>query len=422
MKGERLFMAIDAGTTKVCALAAVMTEKGPQVLAAGSAPARGIKKGVVVNIDEAAESVKRAADAAEASSGKKMKKALVGISGQHIAGVPSTGVIGLQGREITPDDRARAIDSAKTLYIPLEREVLHVIPSEFILDGQKEITDPVGMSGVRLESKVYIVTALAQAVQNLEKACEKAGLEVLEEVFSPAATALATLTTDEIGRGALLIDIGGGTTDIALFRDGALVHAAVLGIGGLHITNDLAVCLNVSGAEAEKLKITAGAARLEHGHEAGVTQVPVSGDPARKISRRQMASIIQPRCEELFEMIVQEIRRAFPKGPVPCSAVLTGGTALLENISGLAASVLGMPVRLGMPQGISGMKGSLRDPAYAVVVGLLAYAFEHESLNGICLPAGGSIIGSMKKRVKDLTGYKEFLEMMQKKKKGVSYV
>jgi len=422
VKSEHLFMVIDAGTTKVCALAAVMTEKGPQVLAAGSAPARGIKKGVVVNIDEAAESVKRAADTAAASAGRKMTKALVGITGQHIAGVPSTGVIGLQGREITPDDRVRAIDSAKTLYIPLEREVLHVIPSEFILDGQKEITDPVGMSGVRLESKVYIITALAQAVQNLEKACGKAGIEVLETVFSPAATALATLTADEIGRGALLIDIGGGTTDIAMFRDGALVHAAVLGIGGLHITNDLAVCLNVSGADAEKLKITAGAARLEGRQENGAVHVSVPGDPGRKISRQQMASIIQPRCEELFEMIKQEIRGTFPHGPVPCSAVLAGGTALLDNISGLAAAVLGIPARLGMPQGVSCIKGSLRDPAYAAAVGLLAYAFEHESLNGISSAAAGSIIGSMKKRVKDLTGYKEFLEMMQKKKKGVSYV
>lgn len=422
MRAERVFAAVDIGTTKICALAAEMTEKGPQFLGAGTVPARGIKKGIVVNIDEAADAVQRAVHDAEASSGRKLRMAVVGMSGQHIAGIPSTGVIGLQGREITRDDRMRAIDSAKTLYIPLDREVIHVIPSEFILDGQKEITDPVGMSGVRLESKIYIITAHAQTVQNLEKTCSRAGLQVLETVFGPAATALATLTADEIGRGAVLADIGGGTTDIALFRDGALVHAAVIGIGGLHITNDLAVCMNISGADAEKGKIAMGSACMQDGKREAAARVSVPGDASRKVSRQQMAAIIQPRCEELFEMVKHEVHRAFPHGPFPCSMVLTGGTALLNDISGLAASLLNMPARLGMPQGISGLKGGLRDPAYAAAVGLLVYAFEHGSLNRTSAAPAGSVIGNFKERVKELTGYKEFLEMLQKKKKGVSYV
>jgi cell division protein FtsA len=331
-------------------------------------------------------------------------------------------VIGIRGREITPDDRIRAVDSAKATYMPLDREVLHVIPSGFVLDGEQGITDPVGMSGVRLESRVYIITAQAQAVQDLEQSCRTAGLEVLAMVFSPAATALATLTRDEIVRGAVLIDIGGGTTDIAVFRNSSLVHAAVVGIGGLHLTNDLAVCLNVDVADAERLKITAGAACGEAGHGGMHVGSSLPADAARAISKSHLVSVIQPRCEELFELVRQEMRRAFPQVPSPRSAVLTGGTAYLNNMSGLAASILGMPARLGMPQGKFGIQGSLRNPACAAAIGLLAYAFEHSVLDRMTGALPGSAIGNIKKRVTDLTGYKDFLEMLQKKKKGVSYV
>jgi len=422
MKAERLFTAVDIGTVKVCALAAEMTEKGPRVLASAMVPSRGIKKGAVVSRDEAAASVRSAVREVQAASGRKIPKAVVGISGQHVSGIPGTGVIGIRGREITPDDRIRAVDSAKATYMPLDREVLHVIPTEFVLDGEQGITDPVGMSGVRLESRVYIVTAQAQAVQDLEQSCRTAGLEVLAMVFSPAATALAILTRDEVVRGAVLIDIGGGTTDIAVFRNGALVHAAVVGIGGLHLTNDLAVCLNVDVADAERLKITAGAACRETGHGSMHAGSSLPADAARAISKSHLVSVIQPRCEELFELVRQELRQAFPQGPHPRSAVLTGGTAYLDNMSGLAASILGMPARLGMPQGKFGIQGSLRNPACAAAIGLLAYAVEHGMLDRMTGALPGSTIGNMKKRVTDLTGYKDFLEMLQKKKKGVSYV
>ena len=421
MKAERLFTAVDIGTVKVCALAAEMTEKGPRVLASAMVPSRGIKKGAVVSRDEAAASVRSAVHEVQTASGRKIPKAVVGISGQHVSGIPGTGVIGIRGREITPDDRIRAVDSAKATYMPLDREVLHVIPTEFVLDGEQGITDPVGMSGVRLESRVYIVTAQAQAVQDLEQSCRTAGLEVLAMVFSPAATALAILTRDEVVRGAVLIDIGGGTTDIAVFRNGALVHAAVVGIGGLHLTNDLAVCLNVDVADAERLKITAGAACRETGHGSIHAGSSLPADAARAISKSHLVSVIQPRCEELCELVRQEMRRACPQGPYPRSAVLTGGTAYLDNMSGLAASILGIPARLGMPQGKFGVQGSLRNPACAAAIGLLSYAFEHSVLDRMSALPGG-VIGNMKKRVTDLTGYKDFLEMLQKKKKGVSYV
>jgi len=422
MSAARLFTAVDVGTVKVCALAAEMTEKGPRVLASAMVPSRGIKKGAVVCRDEAAASVRSAVRAVQTASGRNIPKAVVGVSGQHVSGIAGTGVIGVQGRQITPDDRMRAVDSAKSVYTSLDREVLHVIPSEFVLDGEQGITDPVGMSGVRLESRVYIITAQAQAVQDLEQSCRTAGLEVLAMVFSPAATALATLTRDEIVRGAILIDIGGGTTDIAVFRNGALVHAAVVGIGGLHLTNDLAVCLNVDVADAEKLKITAGAACREAGHGSKHAGSPFPADTASTISRSHLVSVIQPRCEELFELVMQEMRRAFPQGPYPRSAVLTGGTAYLDNMSGLAASILGIPARLGMPQGKFGIQRSLRNPACAAAIGLLAYAFEHGVLDRVTGALPGSMLRNMKKRVTDLTGYKDFLEMLQKKKKGVSYV
>ena len=411
MNAERLVVAVDIGTVKVCALAAEMTEKGPRVLASAMVPSCGIKKGAVLSSEEAAASVRSAVREVQTASGQKLGKAVVSISGQHISGQTTTGVIGIRGREITPDDRMRAIEASKTVYVPLDREVLHLIPSGFVVDGEEGIVDPVGMSGARLEARVHIITAQTQALQDLRQSCVAADLEVLAMVFGPVATAGAALTGDEIARGAILIDIGGGTTDVAVFRNGALVHAAVIGIGGLHLTNDLAVCLDLDAADAERLKITAGAAYDEAGR----------GD-ALAAGRRHLVSIMQPRCEELFELIVRELRRTVQKGPYPRSAVLTGGTAYLENMSSLAASVLGIPARLGMPQGAFGIPGSLRNPACTAALGLLIYAFEHSLPDGVSAPRSAGMMRNMKKRVTDLSGYKDFLEMLQKKKKGVSYV
>ena len=258
--------------------------------------------------------------------------------------------------------------------MPLDREVLHVIPTAFTLDGQGGITDPVGMSGVRLESTVHMVTAYLPSVQNLAKACEQAGLEVLDMVFGPVATAEAVLTRDEIDHGALLVDIGGGTTDIAFFRDGAMVHTSVLGIGGLHITNDLAVGLKVSVAEAERIKKAAGLATVRALAAEETIEISRQDGQLQKVSRQLIAAIIQPRCEELFEKVREELGKFGAGDAAVCSVVLTGGTALLSDISDLAASVLAVPVRVGLPQGVAGMKNILRTPSYAAVVGLVAYA------------------------------------------------
>jgi cell division protein FtsA len=259
-------------------------------------------------------------------------------------------------------------------------------------------------------------------MQNLVKSCEQAGLNVLDIVFGPVAAAQAVLTNDEIQRGAVVIDIGGGTTDIGLFRGGALVHASVIGIGGLHVTNDLAVCLKVGAAEAEKIKTTVGAVSFTGVPEPEAAELTLFGEAARKIGGQHAVPVIRLRCEELFEMVRQELTNASIQGPAPCSAVLTGGTALLNGISVLAASMLGMPARVGLPQGVSGMKNSMMTPAYAAGIGLLAYAHQAEDESELLHDMAESMFERMKNRFKKLAGYKDFLETMNKKKKGVSYV
>ena len=418
----KVFAAIDIGTTSISVLAAEVTEKGARVLGSGTTASRGLRKGVVVNIEEAAHSIRGAVREAESETGRKISSAVIGITGRHIMGFPSRGLIGLHGREITAADRMRAVESAKTVYMPLDREVLHVIPTAFTLDGQGGITDPVGMSGVRLESTVHMVTAYLPSVQNLAKACEQAGLEVLDMVFGPLATAEAVLTRDEIDHGALLVDIGGGTTDIAFFRDGAMVHASVLGIGGLHITNDLAVGLKVSVAEAERIKKAAGLASVRALAAEETIEISLEDGQLQKVSRELLAAIIQPRCEELFEKVREELGKFGAGDAVVCSVILTGGTALLSNISGLAASVLAVPARVGLPQGVAGMKNILRTPAYAAVVGLVAYAAQREEEAAPCHDKAAGVLARVAEKIKNVFGYKDFLEIVQKKKKGVSYV
>lgn len=418
----KVFAAIDIGTTRISVLAAEVTEKGTRVLGSSTMPSRGLRKGVVVNIEEAVHSIRAAVREAESATGRKIPSAVIGITGQHIIGFRSTGLIGLQGREITAADKTRAVESARTVYMPLDREVLHVIPTEFTLDGQGGITDPVGMSGVRLESAVHILTAHAPSVQNLAKACEQAGLEVLDIVFGPVATAAAVLTPEEIGHGVLLIDIGGGTTDIAFFRDGAMVHVSVLGIGGLHITNDLAVGLKVSVAEAERIKETAGLASVRASAKEETIEISQQDGQPQKVSRQLIAAITQPRCEELFEKVGEEFRKFSVREAAACSVVLTGGTALLPGISGLAASVLAMPARVGLPQGVPGLKNTLRTPPYAAVAGLVAYAAQKEEGAALLHDRTAGMLARVTDKIKKAIGYKDFLEIDQKKKKGVSYV
>jgi cell division protein FtsA len=278
------------------------------------------------------------------------------------------------------------------------------------------------MSGVRLESRVYVITAYAQAVQGLRKSCEQAGIEVLDMVFGPVAAAGVALTAEEIRKGAVLVDIGGGTTDIAQFRDGVPVHASVLGIGGLHITNDLAVCLNLGAEDAEKIKQEAGAISYGGMQRHETSDIGLPGETARKISMQQIVSIIRARCEELFELVRNEIAVCRLQGSAPVSVVLTGGTALLKEIAGLAAPVLGIPARVGLPQGVPGIQHGMKSPSYAAAIGLLMYAHQRGVREWAIDDTEESLLGRLKDRFIRFAGYRDFLEKPNKEKKGVSYV
>jgi cell division protein FtsA len=371
-----LVVGLDVGTSKVCAVVAELNDRGVNVLGIGESASKGLRKGIVINMDATADSIKKAVTDAENSAGIRIKSVLAGISGVHINGLNSYGAVGIRGKEVGPLDRERAIESAKAIYIPLDREVLHVIPTEFILDGQEGIIDPVGMAGVRLEAKVHIITAVASSVQNLMTCCEKAGLDVSDIVFSPIASAGATLSGDEMECGAVLVDIGGGTTDIVFLKNGALRHASVLGVGGAHVTNDIAVGLRINVNEAEKLKRSYGAAFAGMVNAKDEVLINQAGGNAKTIPAMYISEIIQPRCEEMIGMIRKEIKACYGYELATCGVVFTGGGSLLRGFDKMAESMLGLPVRIGRPVNIKGQMAAVKGPAYSTGAGLLSCGHE----------------------------------------------
>lgn len=379
MKND-IVVGLDVGTTKVCAVVAERGDIGPRVLGTGTAPSAGIRKGIVIGIDAAVDSIKRAVRDAEVSSGVKIRCVSLAMSGGHIRGFNSSGAIGIRGKEVDRADISHVVDTAKAVYIPLDREVIHVIPTEFVLDGQDGIANPMGMSGVRLEARVHIITGGASPIQNLAKCCEKAGLDVSDIVFGPIASARSTLTKDEREFGVVLIDIGGGTTDIALFRDGKVRHAAVVGAGGAHITNDIAVGLRVGTPEAERLKKEYGAAFESMVPSSEEMIVAQAGGQSRTLPRKYIAELIQPRCEEILELIKTEITHCAGYETAVCGVVLTGGSSLLAGFDRMAESVLGLPVRTGFPWKITGLQSEEGSISYATGVGLVAYEDAPEAL------------------------------------------
>ena len=374
--GGKLIVGLDAGSSKVCAVAAELNSRGVNILGVGEAPSRGLRKGIVINMEATVDSIKKAVTQAEASAGIRIKSVVAGVSGVHITGLTSCGAVGVRGKEVRSFDRERAIDSAKAIYIPLDREVLHVLPAEFILDGQGGVFDPVGMTGVRLEAKVHIINGLASAMQNLMKCCEKAGLDVADIIFNPLASACATLSKDEMECGVVLVDIGGGTSDIAFFKDGALRHVSVLGVGGAHVTNDIAVGLRINVNEAEKLKQSYGAAFESMGNVRDDVQISQAGGDTKTIPAKYIAEIIQPRCEEMLAMVRKEVQACCGYELATCGVVLTGGASLLNGFDKMAESLLGLPVRLGKPVNVKGRMAAVTNPVYSTVVGLVAYGYE----------------------------------------------
>ena len=375
-----ILVGIDFGTTKICVVIGQVRPEGLQIIGVGRQSSLGIRKGVVVNIPMTVEAIRKAAEAAEVMAGVDISSAFVGIAGSHIKGFNSSGVVAIKNKEVNRHDIDRAIDAAKAVAIPLDRQVLHVIPQEFTINDQEGVKDPTGMSGVRLESKVHIVTGSIAASQNIIKCANQAGISVDDIVLEPLASAEAALTADEKELGVALVDMGGGTTDVALYVKGSVVYTGVIPMGGNHITNDVAVGLRTSIQEAESIKLASGCAMasLLHGEE--TIEIPaVGGRKAREVSRSVLTRIIEPRLEEIFGLVGREIAASGFKSLMSTGVVITGGTSLLEGSSDLGEFILEMPVRRGWPQGIGGLQDVVSSPVYSTAVGLLLYGMNHKA-------------------------------------------
>ncbi len=373
-KKGNVLVGLDIGTTKTCAVVGEMTESGIDVVGVGSVPSDGIRKGVVVNIESTVESIKKAIEAAELMSGCNIRSVYAGVAGTHIKGQNSLGIIAVNGREIDGEDMERAIEAAKAIAVPMDREILHALPQSFVVDDQDGIRCPVGMSGVRLEAKVHIVTGAVTSLHNIINAINRVGLEINEIVLEQLAASEAVLSSDEKDLGVALLDIGGGTTNIAVFTEGCIKHTAVLPIGGNYITSDIAQGLRTPIAEAENIKIRYGCAHLPLIPKDENIEVPsVGGREPREVSRHVLGRIIEPRVEEIYRMAHKEILKAGYEHVLSAGIVLTGGTAIMEGTVELAERIFDMPVRKGGPIGIGGLTDVVSSPAYATAVGMILF-------------------------------------------------
>lgn len=374
---DKIIVGLDIGTTKVCAIVGELVDGSLEIVGVGIAPSKGIKKGVVINIEETVDSIKKAVHDAEVMAGIKIQNVFVGIAGGHIKSYNSTGVIAIKNRTVTEADKRRVIDAAQALNIPLDREILHVLPQEYIVDSQDGIKEPLGMSGVRLEVKVHIVTAAISAVENVIKCCRMAGLLVKDIVLEQLAASEAVLTDDEKDLGVALVDLGGGTTDIAVFHNGSIKYTSVLAMGGNHITNDIAIGLRTATQEAEMLKIKFGSAMSSLVDKTEMVEVPSVGTRKNKIiPRTTIADIIEPRMEEIFALVNREIMKSEASNFITSGVVLTGGGALLNGALELGEQVFGMPVRVGVPK-ISGVVDLVSSPQLATGIGLVIYGSKY---------------------------------------------
>lgn len=376
-KGE-LICGLDIGTTKICAIVGEVTDSGVDIVGIGTHPSRGLRKGVVINIESTVESIKAAIEEAELMAGCEISSVYAGIAGGHIKGFNSHGIVAVKDKEVQQHDVDRVIDAARAVAIPLDREVIHILPQEFIIDRQDGIKEPLGMSGVRLEAKVHIVTGAVTSAQNIVKCAQRVGLNVSDIVLEQLASSEAVLSKDEKELGVALIDIGGGTTDLAIWTEGSIIHTSVLAVGGDHITSDIAVGLRTPMDDAERIKQRSGCAMSSLVEADEMIEVPsVGGRKPRQLSRQILTEIIEPRVEEMFSLVHQEIQRTGYEDLLASGVVITGGATLLDGMPELAEDILGLPVRLGVPQGIGGLVDVVRNPMYATGVGLVLYGCEH---------------------------------------------
>ncbi|MCL2625798.1 MAG: cell division protein FtsA [Cystobacterineae bacterium] len=377
-KAGEIIVGLDIGTTKICAIVGEVTDDGIDIIGIGMHPSTGLRKGVVVNIESTVSSIRRAIEEAEAMAGTEISTVYTGIAGGHIKGFGSRGVVALKDKEVREADIARVIDQAKTVNIPVDREVIHVLPQEFIVDDQGGIKEPLGMAGVRLEAKVHIVTGAVASAQNIVKCANRTGLNVADIVLQPLASSESVLTEEERDLGICLVDIGGGTTDIAIFSGGAIAHTAVIALGGHNLTNDIAVGLRTPIHEAEKIKQKYGCALASMVDKQEMIEVPsVGGRQPRVMGRQILCEILEPRVEEIFQLVQSEVERNGFAEMLTSGVVITGGSTLLPGMNELAEEIMGVPVRRGTPTGIGGLVDVVRSPIYATGVGLVVYGARH---------------------------------------------
>ena len=406
-KSDRdLIVGLDIGTSKVVAIvAAPVLDAGPsdnklEIIGIGTHPARGMKKGVVVNIESTVQSIQRAVEEAELMAGCQIHSVYAGIAGSHIRSLNSHGTVAIRDKEVTQGDVERVLDAAKAVHFPGDQQLLHVMPQEYIIDNQEGIREPIGMSGVRLEAKVHLITGAVSAAQNISKCIERCGLSVDGIILEQMASSYSVLEQDEKELGVCLVDIGGGTTDIAVYVDGAIRHTAVIPIAGDQVTNDIAVALRTPTQYAEEIKMKYACALTQLAREDETIEVPSVGDrPPRQLARQTLAEVVEPRYEELLILVQAELRRSGFEELLAAGVVLTGGSSKIEGVIELAEEVFHLPVRLGLPQHVGGLVEAVRNPIHATGVGLLLFGNEMEAA-GKSETKGGSGFKEMLARMK----------------------
>ncbi|MSP37855.1 MAG: cell division protein FtsA [Deltaproteobacteria bacterium] len=401
-KKNSIVVGLDIGTSKVCAIVGEMTDHGVEIIGLGTHASQGLRKGVVINIESTVNSVKKAVEEAALMAGCEIHTVFASISGGHIKAFNSHGIVAVKNKEVTQRDLDRVIDAAKAVAIPMDREVLHVLPQDYIIDEQDGIKEPLGMSGVRLEAKVHIITGALTSAQNIIKCCNRTGLNVAEIVLAPLAAAEATLSDEERELGVVLVDMGGGTTDIALYHDGTVKHTAVLSIGGNHVTNDIAAGLRTPFNDAERIKQRYGFAKATMVTEDERVEVPsLAGKGAGSVSRQILCEIIEPRLDEIFELIQKEIAKSGYEGALASGVVITGGSMLLPGAVEMAERSFGLPVRLGLPAHVGGIVDVVDSPAYAAAVGLVLHGMKRQERSSVYRPRDDKILAKVKHRMSD---------------------
>ena len=400
--GDKMIVGLDIGTSKVVAIVGQKTADGQiEIVGIGSHPSRGLKRGVVVNIEVTVQAIQRAIEEAELMAGCQIHSVYAGIAGSHIRSMNSHGIVAIREREVVQADLDRVLDAAQAVAIPADQKVLHVIPQEYVIDNQEGIKEPLGMSGVRLEAKVHLVTCAVNAYQNIEKCVKRCGLDVDDIILEQLASSYAVLTDDEKELGVCLVDVGGGTTDIAIFTGGSIRHTAVIPIAGDQVTNDIAMALRTPTQNAEEIKIKYACALTQLAGADETIKVPSVGDrPSRDLSRQALAEVVEPRYEELFTLVQSELRRSGFEDLVAAGIVLTGGTSRMEGVVELAEEIFHMPVRLAVPQGMTGLADVVNNPMYSTGVGLLVYGFKQQEL-GRAHPSRHEESGNVLERFKN---------------------